>query len=222
VAVLEKLRPSLESPPPGVPAGSALWGEYVSYRQQRLAEVNAGQTAKGPLRWEGYELLRGGFARGLEFERAMLALLRADAALPRALRRFLQDFERPRIETYVGVKKQGSGVRFVDVLILEEGELAGRLPRVESFSFKSRDLSSLSENALTAQIVADASEALRYYGEVLNIRRRTLNLRDTDVQVQRVRLIYEGGVLKPAKQDVLGSAVERAKAKVKGVEVLFQ
>jgi len=222
VAALEKLSSPLKSPPPGVPGGSALWGEYVAYRQRRLAELKAGQAAKGPLRWEAYEQLRGGFARGLAFERTMVPLLHADAALPRHLRRFLQDFERPRIETYVGVKKEGTGLRFVDVLILEEGGLPGQLPRVETFSFKSRNLSSLGEKALIAQIVADASEALRYYGEVLNIRRRTLKLRDTEVQVQRVRLIYEGGSLKPGDAKVLEEAAKQAADKVKAVEVLFQ
>ena len=45
-------------------------------------------------------------------------LLQADAALPKAQRRFLQDFEQPRIETNVGVAKPGeSGVRYADVLV---------------------------------------------------------------------------------------------------------
>jgi|GEM_PF-4936211 len=62
--------------------------------------------------------------RGLEFERTMVKMLRADAQLPRAERRFLGDFDKPRIETYVGVKKPGTGLRFADVLVIEEGELA--------------------------------------------------------------------------------------------------
>jgi len=222
VALLEQQRPALEAPPPGMPEGSMLWGEYVAYRERRLSELKAGQKVKGPLRWEAYESLRGQFARGLDFERVMVALLRADAALPRALRRFLQDFDKPRIETYVGVKKKGAGVRFADVLIIEEGELSGPLLRVETISFKSRNLSLLEEDALTTQLIADASEALRYYGETLNIRRRALKLRDTEVPVQRVRLIYEGGALRPTKPRVLEKAVKRTQNKIKGVEVLVQ
>ncbi len=34
-----------------------------------------------------------------------VALLREDAALPRALRRWLQDFNEPRIETNVGMAR---------------------------------------------------------------------------------------------------------------------
>ncbi|MBN1208978.1 MAG: hypothetical protein JXB05_29240 [Myxococcaceae bacterium] len=131
----------LEALPPGVPESSALWREYVAYREGRLSELKAGERAKGPLRWEGYEWLRGRFARGLAFERSMVALLRADAALPRAQRLWLRDFVDPRIETCVGVAKEGQpGVRFADVLVIERQPPAGQPPRVESFSFKSRDL----------------------------------------------------------------------------------
>ena len=89
VTWLEKHRPSLEAPPPGVPEGSVLWGEYVAYREGRLSELKTGKKAEGPLPWEGYERMRGQFARGLAFERVMVALLRADAALPRAQRFWL-------------------------------------------------------------------------------------------------------------------------------------
>jgi hypothetical protein len=135
------------------------------------------------------------------------------------MRRFLQDFNRPRIETNVGVAKQGvDGVRYADVLVIEAEPPSGQPPRVESFSFKSRDLSLLKEKALAAQMVADASEALRYYGETLNILRKSLKRR---VQIQRVRLIYEGGTLRSEAND-WGAAVRVAEKKVKGVEVLSQ
>jgi argininosuccinate synthase len=71
-------------------------------------------------------------------------------------------------------------------------------------------------------MVADASEALRYYGEKLNIRRPSLHLRDSHVQVHRVRLIYEGGALKPMKPDVLTGSMNEAQSEVHGVEVLFE
>lgn len=91
-AWLDQNRPVPESPPPGVPEGSVLWREYVAYREGRLSELKAGEKANGPLRWEGYERLRGWFARGMAFERVMVALLRADAALPRAQRFWLRGF----------------------------------------------------------------------------------------------------------------------------------
>jgi hypothetical protein len=151
VAGLEQQRPVLGAPPPGVPAGSVLWGEYLAYRENRLSELKTGQEAQGPLRWEGYAQLRGRFARGLAFERSMVALLRADAALPRAQRLWLRDFNEPRLETYVGVAKEGQpGVRFADVLVIEQQPAGGQQPRVETFSFKSRDLSLLDEKAVSA------------------------------------------------------------------------
>jgi hypothetical protein len=224
VAVLRKQRPSVDAPPPGT-EGNPRWGEYVAYYEKRLGEVERGSAAKGPLRWAPYEELRGWFARGLAFEHLMVALLEADAILPRAQRRFLGDFVQPRIQRYVGVKKQDSGLRYADVLIIEEGELAGGTPRVETLSFKSRDLSGLEYDALVVQMVADAREALQKYGGTLDIRRESLQplLRQgSQVPVQRVRLVYEGGILKPTDVDDLKAAVRKTQSDVPGVEVLFQ
>ena len=117
VAVLEQARPALDAPPPGAEANPR-WGEYVAYREKRLAELKEGRAVEGPLRWEDYERMWGWFTRGLAFERLMIRLLRADADLHRAQRRFLGDFDRPRVETYVGVWKSKSGLRFADVLVL--------------------------------------------------------------------------------------------------------
>jgi hypothetical protein len=158
-------------------------------------------------------------------ERVMVELLRADAALPRAQRRFLGDFHSPRVETYVGVWKPKSGLRFADVLVIEEGPLAGHPPRVETLSFKSRSLTLLDGKALDAQMIADARDALGYYGGTLDIRRPSLQslLRESsEVPVRRVRLIYEGGDLKPRDVNVLKRAVDEAELRVKGVEVLVQ
>ncbi|WP_395840194.1 hypothetical protein [Cystobacter fuscus] len=116
-------------------------------------------------------------------------------------------------------------MRYADVLVIEEGESTGRPPRVETFSFKSRDLSGLGPESLTAQLVADASEALRYYGRTLDIRRsslRPLLPERSEVTVSRVRLIYEGGQLKPRDVDILDAAVNSARIDVPGVEVSFQ
>src|SRR5258705_6684037 len=113
----------------------------------------------------------GLYARGLEVERAMADLLRADAKLPPGQRRWVRDFTQPSIETNVGVAKPGvDGVRYVDVLVIEEAP--GKPPRVESFSFKSRDFSgATTSDPVAAQMKADAAAALRFYGETLDIRR---------------------------------------------------
>ncbi|WP_224373240.1 hypothetical protein, partial [Hyalangium versicolor] len=91
-ALLRKLNATLGTPPPGVPEGYGLWNEYVSYRQRRLAELEQGRAKEGPLRWEGYEQMHRAFARGLAFEREMVAEFRADAALPVVQRRWLKGF----------------------------------------------------------------------------------------------------------------------------------
>jgi hypothetical protein len=40
--------------------------------------------------------------------------------------------------------------------------------------------------------------------------------------VQRVRLVYEGGELKPQRLQILEAAIAEVQASVRGVEVLFQ
>jgi hypothetical protein len=225
VAVLEKQLASLKQSPPAGARVHPLWGEYVRYGEGRLVELTKGMAVDPPLLWEGYSRMRGNFARGLAFERAFVEVLRADAALPKAQRRFLGDFDSPRIEMYVGVKKPITGLRFADVLIIEEGELSGKTRRVETLSFKSRDLSRLEGNALEAQMIEDAREALRKYGETVDIRRDSLQLylrQGSKVPVSRVRLVYEGRELVPKDVDELRSAVDATKSAVSGVEVLFQ
>jgi len=224
VSVLRKHRPALDAPPPEA-WDNPRWREYVDYYERRLGEVEKGTATEGPLKWEPYERMRTWFARGMAFERDMVKLLREDAAKPRAERRFLGDFDTPRVETQVGVSKPGPGLRYVDVLVIEEGALGGRPRRVETFSFKSRNLSGLKRDALTAQVIDDANEALRKYGEALDIRRHSLQLllpEGSEVQVSRVRLIFEGGDLKPMDMDDWKSAVSATRAVVPGVEVLVQ
>jgi hypothetical protein len=125
VGVLEKHRPSLEAPPPPEAQGNPRWREYVDYYEERLREVKEGTADKGPLKWEGYERLRGWFARGMAFERSMVKLLKADAQKPRAERRFLGDFDKPRIETSVGVKKPDPACATRMCSSSKRGRLAG-------------------------------------------------------------------------------------------------
>jgi hypothetical protein len=224
VVLLEKQRPSMDAPPPGA-EGNPRWPEYVAYYEKRLGEIKQGTAAEGPLRWAPYELMWGWFARGLAFEHLMVKLLRADAKLPRAERRFLGDFDTPRIERYVGVRKADTGLRFTDVLIIEEGQITKGPPRVETLSFKSRDLSRLEGSALEAQMIEDAREALRKYGETVDIRRNSLQpyLRQgSKVPISRVRLVYEGGDLMPKDIREMDVALSKVQGEVPGVEVLFQ
>ncbi|RKH47174.1 hypothetical protein D7Y23_22515 [Corallococcus sp. AB050B] len=197
--------------------GHPLWTEYVSYREARLAELEQGTPAKGPLRWEGYLDLRGQFIRGLMFERSMVARLRADAALPRAQRQWLRDFEQPRIETHVGMTK--ADLRFADVLVIESKPPSGQPPRMETFSFKSRDLHLLNQGSVTAQMRADARAALRYYGETVNVRRPGL---EGPARIRRVRLIYEGGALKLENRADLKKAIAALRDENLGVEIQIQ
>jgi hypothetical protein len=215
VALLKKHRQALAAHP-GAEA-HPLWTDYVSYLEKRTAELEQGTAAKGPLEWAGYQVMRARYARGLAFERLMFSILEKDAALPRAQRKWLKDFDEPRVETHVGVAK--SDIRFADVLVIEERSLADPSPRVETLSFKSRDLRHLDETTLAAQMFEDASNAMRYYGGELNILRDGMRQR---AHVRRVRLVYEGGSLKPGDVDALRSAVSRVKEKIQGVEILFQ
>ncbi|SEU39140.1 hypothetical protein [Stigmatella erecta] len=217
VAKLTRHRQALQKAAPVEVTAEPLWADYVAYLETRAAELKRGIAEKGPLKWAGYRLVRDRYTRGLAFERKMVALLEEDAARPRAQRRWLKDFDQPRIETHVGVAK--ADLRFVDVLVIEEGPATGPRPRVETFSFKSRDLAQLGAEALTTQMVEDASAALRYYGETLNIRRPGI---EQMAQIQRVRLIYEGGKLKPADPKASRAAVRDAQNEVEGVEVSFQ
>ncbi|WP_224366029.1 hypothetical protein [Hyalangium versicolor] len=220
VTLLHKLRATLSTPPPGVPEGYALWNEYLTYRQRRLSELERGAARAGPLRWEAYEWMRGAFARGLAFERFMVELLRADALLPVTQRQWLQGFNLPRIEVHVGVSKPGvPGIRYADVLIIEKQPPVGQSPRVETFSFKSRYLAPLERDPLREQIRVDARAALDYYGGTLEILRPSLKGR---VQVQNVRLVYQGGELLPGNPRELETAVNQVQARLPGVEILFR
>jgi len=217
VAELTRHRQALQKAAPSEVIAEPLWADYVAYLETRAAELKQGIAEKGPLKWAGYQLLRDRYARGLAFERKIVAILEEDAARPRAQRRWLKDFDQPRIETHVGVAK--ADIRFADVLVIEDGPSAGTRPRVETFSLKSRDFKLADRDALAAQMTTDAGLALRYYGETLNILRNGIR---QQAHVQRVRLVYEGGPLLPKDPKMVRAAIATAKRKVEGVEVLVE
>ncbi|NNC22477.1 hypothetical protein HJC22_43075, partial [Corallococcus exiguus] len=82
VAELSRHREALRRAAPSEITAKPLWADYVAYLETRAAEITKGIAEKGPLKWAGYQLLRDRYARGLAFERKMVAILEADAALP--------------------------------------------------------------------------------------------------------------------------------------------
>ncbi len=89
----------------------------------------------------------------------------------------------------------------------------------------SKGRSGMKYDALEAQMMADAREALRKYGETLDIRRDSLQplLRHgSQVPVSRIRLIYEGGKLNPKNVNDLKVAVSETEAMVPEVKVSVQ
>jgi hypothetical protein len=206
LGALEKTRPSLASPPPGVPEGG-LWREYVAYWERRVAELSQERaapvppesTVRPPLTWLGYQELRGAFARGLEFQRRMTDALRAQAAVPPDQRTQLREFRSPRVEQNVAVTK-GQGLRFADQLVIEAEPVRGQAPRVETFSCKSRDLRALPREELKRQVRADALEAMQKYGGTLGIRRSSIHRGEGHVDVSKVHLVYDAQ-LKPVTEN---------------------
>jgi hypothetical protein len=112
-----------------------------------------------------------------------------------------------------------AGLRYADVLVLETQPPSSPPARVESLSFKSRDLSQLDPDPLAAQMTADARAALNYYGGTLKVLRPGLRFQ---VRIQHVRLVYEGGALMPDNPRIWKDAVLKTQNGVQGVEVLFQ
>ncbi|GEL75469.1 hypothetical protein [Myxococcus virescens] len=214
VKLLREMAPKLEEPPPGVEQGAPRWQEYVAYRKSRLKEIQDGDAVKGPLLWEGYQGMRDRYARGMAFERKMVAILEEDAAKPRAERTWLKDFDEPQIETHVGVSKVD--LRYADVLVIEKRPTSGQPPRVETFSFKSRNLAVLGEDALPVQVRTDASTAMKYYGGTLKIVRDGMR---QQAEVKRVRLVYEEKGLLPEDTKLFTRAATDTQKRTK-VEVL--
>ncbi|NOJ79198.1 hypothetical protein [Myxococcus xanthus] len=216
VKLLKEQAPKLEEPPPGVEQGAPRWQEYVAYRKSRLKEIQDGDAVKGPLLWEGYKGMRDYHARGMAFERKMVAILEEDAAKPRAERKWLKDFDEPQIETHVGVSKVD--LRYADVLVIEKRTTPGQPSRVETFSFKSRNLAVLGEDALPVQVRTDASNAMKYYGGTLKIVRDGMR---QQAEIKRVRLVYEEKGLLPEDTGLFTRAATDAQKRT-GVEVFSQ
>lgn len=115
----------------------------------------------------------------------------------------------------------GAGVRYADAVVIEQNVPPGQLPRVETFSMKSRDFTQATPDQFTAQVVIDAEAAIQSYGGMADIRRLSLNLRGQQVPVSQVHLVYDAQLRPPERVLNALSTVEQRLAKL-GVEVLFE
>ncbi|MFY0574842.1 hypothetical protein ACN28S_11165 [Cystobacter fuscus] len=70
VAMLEKQLTALEKNPPAGATSHPIWSEYLEYGRERLTDlrqgtkVRKGRTLEPPLKWEGYQQMRGLWLRG--------------------------------------------------------------------------------------------------------------------------------------------------------------
>lgn len=223
VEELAGLRPSLETPLAGAEANEALWRDYVSYWDQRYAELtNPAGPAEGvkpPLTWSGYRNFRTRFKNAMEFQVRVSALLRGEVKLPQGERKVLRGMEQPRTDANVGLRHEGNtSVTYADDLAVDEATLKSSEPRVESVSTKQRDFRRMSEDDARKQVRTDAEEALAKYGGEVEVRRRGHPLFERRVTVSRVHLVYDEALVpeKSAFRDAMRQA-----AKGKGVELHF-
>ncbi|HLL55086.1 MAG TPA: hypothetical protein VK447_16135, partial [Myxococcaceae bacterium] len=222
---VEAAKPSLAQPPAGVPAGAALWREYVAYYEQRLAKMKGTEQAgtqgsvKPPFWWWSYESFRDLFRAAIEYQRVRTAALLADAAKTPGQRSLLRDFNRPVIQPNAGVRKVD--LRFADVLVIEKETARGQPPRVETFSFKRRDFTKMEPGEWQESLRADARDAMRYYGGVLDIRTPSLGLRGQPATVAKVHLVYDARLRPVIDAEALKPFLDFV-AKQAGVEVRFE
>jgi hypothetical protein len=184
---LVRLRPLPERPPAGLPAGEALWRDYVTYWERRFSELSApGARVAGirpPLTWENYQS-------------DVSAMLQGEVEKPQGKRRLLHEMARPRMEENVGLAHEGSDARtYVDQFALDEAALESNAPRVETFSTKQRDFTRMDKGAIATQVQADAREAFKKYGGTVEIRRPGHPLFERSVTVTQVHVVYDESVV---------------------------
>jgi len=189
---VEKAKPVLERPPEGVSPLRLRWREYVAYYEKRHAEMVQAESSgtldsvKPPLKWTEYESLRDTYARGIRYQQARVTALLSDAIR-------LRGFRKPRIQQNSGVFK--ADLRYADALVIETDVRPGEVPRVETFSFKSRNFTAMNAKAVKAQLEAYALEAQKYYGGELDIRTPGLGMRGQPIRVAKVHLVCDAEFL---------------------------
>jgi hypothetical protein len=219
---LSRFRPSLANPPPGMAAGESLWSDYVAYWEGRYAEL-AGHgsrqpTPKPPLTWEGYGTLRAQYRRGLEFQRTVTQALRRELDMSTTARRLLRGMQKPHLTENVGMGHGGTNsLTYADQFVFDEATLQpGSRLRVETFSNKSRDFKSWSDDEIITQAKADAKEAIAKYGGTVQVRRPGHPLFGRNVPVSRIHLLYDAGTIPPQLKTRLSKEIGG-----RGVEVHF-
>jgi hypothetical protein len=221
---LQRFRPSDDKLPAGVRKDDELWTDYKNYFDKRLDALSKGEAGvKPPLSWENYSEFLSKFRRGTKYQEKVLTTLESEAAT-----RFSQ-MEKPVVLSNVGVagKAEGETTKFVDQLVVDEATVgAGKTPKIEVFSNKSRQFDELFQQGkvseIRQQVVADATEAIDKYGGTIDIRRRfgadspLKSLFNQDVKVEKVTLVYDKSL---AANPRVVKLIEGAKSP--GVEIIF-
>lgn len=218
---LEANPPRADAPPPG--AEPTIWTAYIDYWNKRVGDLrNAYQggqksTQAGPLTWLDYSAFQSRFARGRVFQ----------DSVTRQLREAHRELD---IRSDVGISRPGSfRTLFPDQVAVDReaqrawelnGRPPGEVPKVQTFSNKSRDFRNMSAERVQAQVEEDLTEAKNKYSGELEIRRdsqsvsgpssenggSTIQLKlpphplyGTKVQVSKVTLIYDSDLMTAAQ-----------------------
>jgi hypothetical protein len=215
------LRPRLHQPPPGVSPDEPYWQRYVAYWERRYQEMlddsrEGRPLPKPPVYYEFYGPLRLLFHNASVYEQGRAEALRQQTLLPAKERVYLTSMEHPRLEIHLGVRPRGAKKTFfVDQL---GWDLSGGLnPLVEVFSNKQRDFYRKTRNEATAQGEKDAREAVRKYGETIEVRRRGHPFFGRMLNVSKVHLLYDKRMVPDLFQESIRRAAENL-----GVEVHFE
>jgi len=222
VEMVRRVKPSVDRPRADVSPDDVRWREYCEYYDKRLTEMEAAEAASklesvdSPRSWSSYQTLRNTFERGIKYQRARTAALRAQAANGQ-----LPGFSQPHIQANAGVIKVD--LRFADVIIIERQVVPGQPPRVETYSFKSCDFKLLDIEEARALIRAHARDAVRYYGGELDIRTPEVGMRGERVKVTKAHLVYDAEFMPSTKEarEALLQMMKDVGAET-GVEVRFE
>jgi len=197
-AALRQSWPRLEQPLPGA-ENNRWWPRFCEYFESRLAEIEQferGQRAtrpKNPLGWEAYKGFKETVERGTEYGRHISTVLQEELTLPPKQRTLLPSFSKARVDSSVGVAKDGfENTLFVDHMVIDMESIGeGKTPHVECFSDKSRAFKKMTEKNLERAVAQDIDELKAKYGSPLEIRRPGHPLFGKKVDVSRLHLVYD-------------------------------
>jgi hypothetical protein len=240
VSELEKIRPIVDKPPPGVSPDNPMWIDYVSYFNDRLEGLKSGAPGvKPPLPWESYSDFLGKFQRGTKYQESVLESLEKEAGKAKK-KEFGPDgktlfggMEDPIVESNVAVLEKSGKVskagqpvhNFPDQLIVDAASIGpGKTPKIHALSNKSHNFDEWFKSNLKqiqAQVNEDVQEALSKYGGEITLKRPTGKLAplyNQSVKVEKVVLIYDAKLA--TSSDV--KKLIRDAAMAPGIEVIFK